>query len=402
MTLAELLASKKQGTGRFPWFGLADLLARRNEPLDAKFNPSGVGPGVSYGSLASILADFAPGIGDVKSAADAIKEAEAGNYGMSLADAFGALPLIGGMGAIKAFHGSPHAFDAFDMSKIGTGEGAQAYGHGLYFAESPETAKSYSRNDYGSQSLFVDGVPLSDVMDGYGLSAGIRGKISKAAAQAGSVDEFLGILRDNVGPSVGEKNRSSFERLQERLASSNSSFPVKGNLYETSLEWPDPAREAADPLGPQHFLDWDKPLSEQPESLRGIFDNAPSPKGANGLHMGGDSYILDNSNRQVKPNGMTPWVLKSGDSMFDLTQRDVDRMLSGQTAEAGYSRLVSALGSQGAASDYLRQAGIPGIRYLDQGSRGAGNGTYNYVVFDDKIPRIISRNGVTLADLLKR
>ena len=36
---------------------------------------------------------------------------------------------------IRAYHGSPHDFDKFDLSKIGTGEGAQAYGHGLYFAE---------------------------------------------------------------------------------------------------------------------------------------------------------------------------------------------------------------------------------------------------------------------------
>ena len=43
---------------------------------------------------------------------------------------------------IKAYHGSPHDFDKFDLSKIGTGEGAQAYGHGLYFAESPKVALS--------------------------------------------------------------------------------------------------------------------------------------------------------------------------------------------------------------------------------------------------------------------
>src|SRR6185312_13801657 len=44
---------------------------------------------------------------------------------------------------IKAYHGSPHDFDAFDLSKIGTGEGAQAYGHGLYFAENPAVAGAY-------------------------------------------------------------------------------------------------------------------------------------------------------------------------------------------------------------------------------------------------------------------
>src|SRR5512139_1797003 len=46
-------------------------------------------------------------------------------------------------GAI-VWHGSPHKFDKFDSSKIGTGEGAQAYGHGLYLAESPEVATQYA------------------------------------------------------------------------------------------------------------------------------------------------------------------------------------------------------------------------------------------------------------------
>ena len=36
----------------------------------------------------------------------------------------------GGARGIRAFHGSPHDFDRFDISRIGTGEGAQAYGHG--------------------------------------------------------------------------------------------------------------------------------------------------------------------------------------------------------------------------------------------------------------------------------
>ena len=38
---------------------------------------------------------------------------------------------------IRAYHSSPHDFEQFDLGKIGTGEGAQVYGHGLYFAENP-------------------------------------------------------------------------------------------------------------------------------------------------------------------------------------------------------------------------------------------------------------------------
>ena len=172
MTLAELLASKKQGTERFPSWSLADLLARRDEPLDAKFNPSGVGPGVSYGSLASILADFTPGIGDVKSGIDAAMEAASGNYGMSLADALGALPLIGGVGAIKAYHGSNRLGDSwFDNKFLGSNTfryDDSALGH--FASTNPKVA-----NDFA-------GSPLEDVypVGRYGQdAAGLKGYKNK-------------------------------------------------------------------------------------------------------------------------------------------------------------------------------------------------------------------------------
>ena len=53
------------------------------------------------------------------------------------------MPMDATGGGIKAFHGSPHDFDRFSTAKIGTGEGVQAYGHGLYFAENPKTARAY-------------------------------------------------------------------------------------------------------------------------------------------------------------------------------------------------------------------------------------------------------------------
>jgi hypothetical protein len=46
---------------------------------------------------------------------------------------------------IRAYHGSPHSFDKFSMDKIGTGEGAQVYGHGLYFAENEDVARGYRK-----------------------------------------------------------------------------------------------------------------------------------------------------------------------------------------------------------------------------------------------------------------
>ena len=59
---------------------------------------------------------------------------------------------------MTAYHGTPHTFPGtaenplgeFDPTKIGTGEGAQAYGHGLYFAENEDVAKEYPdvKTDY--------------------------------------------------------------------------------------------------------------------------------------------------------------------------------------------------------------------------------------------------------------
>lgn len=45
--------------------------------------------------------------------------------------------------SITALHASPHSFRKFDTAFMGKGEGAQAYGWGLYFAENPEVNRSY-------------------------------------------------------------------------------------------------------------------------------------------------------------------------------------------------------------------------------------------------------------------
>ena len=209
--------------------------------------------------------------------------------------------------AITAWHGSPHVFDKFDMSKLGTGEGAQAYGHGLYAAENPDVAQSYSKPVISNIDVTPDGKVFN-------LNNG-----------------------ESIGPIKGFP-------LHEDLLKEK-----QGNLYKLSLEWPDAAREAADPMGPQHFLDWDKALSEQNKHIQDQLAKYDA-----------DSY---------HPDGY-----------------DYDASEMGQDI---YTRLRSS----GMDGKLYKELGIPGIRYLDQGSRGAGDGSYNYVLFDDKIPRIVERNG---------
>jgi hypothetical protein len=88
--------------------------------------------------------------------------------------------LLGGfggaaIGSIKAYHGSPHDFNAFDLSKIGTGEGAQAYGHGLYFAENEGTAKSYRDALSPSDPDVMNNALAHAGMAGLMLGSGVAG-----------------------------------------------------------------------------------------------------------------------------------------------------------------------------------------------------------------------------------
>ena len=64
---------------------------------------------------------------------------------------------------IIAFHGSGADFDEFKLEKIGTGEGAQAYGHGLYFTDSEAIAKFY-RNSVSAIDRYAE--PDFDTMAG--------------------------------------------------------------------------------------------------------------------------------------------------------------------------------------------------------------------------------------------
>ena len=311
-------------------------------------------------------------------------------------------------GMIKVSHGSPHAFDRFSMDKIGTGEGAQAYGHGMYFGEGFDSpvAQQYRDELAGKEGLQskIGGKLLGDLFDQISRKAD-KLPIEKAESEY----EKLNFLQDlEQQPSFQHAlDRIDDESIIPWAKSLESTYEPAGHLYNVELRWPDAAREAVDPLGPEHFIDYYKPLNEQPEGIKSILESA-MPKGkieAHGLDIGGGSTILDNRMGQADPNQSHPWVLKSGSSMFGLSQKDVDRMvgeMSNPTGENIYSRIAGAKGSQKEASNYLRELGIPGIRYLDQGSRGAGTGTHNYVVFDENIPNIVSRNGVSLSDLLRR
>ena len=88
---------------------------------------------------------------------------------------------------ITAYHGSPHEFDEFDTAKIGTGEGNQSYGHGLYFAEAEPTARHY-------QELLSSGNPT--------LSGRVKSVLAEhngdENAAKGYIQQAIDLLPDNL------------------------------------------------------------------------------------------------------------------------------------------------------------------------------------------------------------
>lgn len=256
-----------------------------------------------------------------------------GNFALS---ALGALPFLPSLATV--YHGSPHKFDAFDLSKIGTGEGAQAYGHGLYFAEAPDVAKQYADN-------------VKDM----GAIKDINAELSRLA-NVMSQDSIPGAYRQYKS-DVG---RQAAQRYDELMDQRSAVRQAPGTMYTVDL--PDEAIAK--------MLDWDKPLSEQPAILNKL-------RGA-GIVNGDEVFGLNLPSRSIK----------------DINGRALVEDLAAQWAsDYGDDALlgIDAESARQAASNYLSSLGIPGTRYLDGGSRGAGQGTSNYVVFDDKLPKILKR-----------
>jgi hypothetical protein len=82
-----------------------------------------------------------------------------------------------------AYHGTPHRFDEFSTDKIGTGEGAQAHGWGLYFAKERAVSEDYRKNLTNNDgTIYVDGKEIEDKNFGedfYARRNTIKGKTLK-------------------------------------------------------------------------------------------------------------------------------------------------------------------------------------------------------------------------------
>lgn len=219
----------------------------------------------------------------------------------SAAEAGGGGLLTKLFNGIRAYHGSPHDFDKFDINKIGTGEGAQAYGHGLYFAENEGVARSYKAagqpNYLGADRIDAAKRLLADAGGDRAVALNLANERMKGTTKYSEGKLWQDVV-NNFDDLVGKE---------------------PGKMYEVNIN-----------ADPSKFLDWDKGGKK---TYNDVIDSLP--------------------------RGLPP------------LQYPV------------------------MASEKLREAGVPGIKYFDAGSRGVTDGaTRNYVTFDDKLIDILRKYGI--------
>lgn len=232
---------------------------------------------------------------------------------------------------MTVFHGSPHIFEKFDLSKIGTGEGSQVYGRGLYVAQNPDVAKSYAidRSDKTAKRTFA---PPTN-------------------ANQNSIDYFQAMLEGKVPRDIKGDVPVSDDYIKSQIAQLSEKLPsfYKVDLPDTHI---------------RRMLDWDTPIKDQPTPVRKLAKSlgmdmndlggdllAKVGKGEEGRKILQNAGIrgvkyLDQTSRNASGWHITPpdqtvrgkWMVKSSDynskGMHFDTEEEAKKALKEQTSKA--------------------------------------------------------------------
>jgi hypothetical protein len=260
---------------------------------------------------------------------------------------------------LTAYHGTPHTIQGqFDINKVGTGEGAQAYGYGMYFAENPAVATQY-KNILSKPEFTKTGEGIE-----------LRGQLPRMLNE--SYDELVaknGIQQTNYGDVTDIVGQRLDRQMKDALKANDMDWynktadmkldlarfrenppPNVGNLYKVDIP------DADIPF----MLDWDKSLTKQTPEVQTILkDKFPS--------------AFDDP-RQSTGQGLYKELVKG---MAKVGAKDPEKFMS----------------------EILNEYGIKGIRYLDEGSRKTG-GTSNFVVFEPSTVNILEKNSEKVEGLL--
>jgi hypothetical protein len=293
-----------------------------------------------------------------------------GEYAGSMVDPLRLASALrrGPMLELDVYHGTPHRFDPteenplgeLDASKIGSGEGAQAYGHGIYLAESPDVARTYSADRaYVGASMAGKPLPIN-----YDDPAWLAQKTMDELGDAVKAKAHLEMVQRTASKHQSPETKAAVQGAIDMISAGKVSN--KGSLY--TLDLPD---EMID-----RMLDWDKPLSEQSAAVKKAL-------GVVERDFDAENVLIEKAKALGVPVNSLP--------EYERLEKLMDEAAKFKN-ETGASFYQGGDPAKRAAE--LRALGIPGVRYLDAGSRGKdGTGTRNFVVFpgEEKKVKILRR-----------
>lgn len=289
----------------------------------------------------------------------------------------------------SAWHGSPHDFDEFDLGAIGTGEGNQVHGWGLYFAKDKKVSDLYRRelsliHDVDKGTLFKVDVPDTKTMIDEQQSLNVLSKETKQNLKAAInalpeqekevfINEYTNSpLFNHYAKKEIDELGSDFDRLDTEYNLLKDKYLEKyleGNLSAIT-------QRTLNRLAEKYNIDL-KALKENPNSIKDIKNQL-------------DTMWF---------NAFTEYGMASKkykEIYWGKYKEDFSTLLndSGINGKDFYMALSKALGGTKQASEYLNKYGVKGITYV-----GEQDGRC-YVVFDDKAIKVIEKynqsvNGMT-------
>jgi hypothetical protein len=334
---------------------------------------------------------------------------------------------------IDLYHGTPNVWSSeegypkgrADLEYALTGEGVAAYGPGLYSAEVRDIARDEYRNPEGRHKL-------------------LSGQLEPKIEYAFSLLENEATASDVMNNMFNKYEGITFDTIMQSIDAARDEGAGKGALYK--LQVPESVEKT--------FLDWDKPLSKQSgivrklikasgmsrQELMGLEDQlekASEQLYARSTQAGPEKSFQWALWHQMNPKGLgkgykprenwdwdeealAHWdkVRKSNVAERKLGQflktmeldpgvkvkvpkgMDPDVTMDVEVSRLRGGDLLTAMGKDEKAVKLLDKAGIPGLRFLDQKSRGIRakvasepwpERTRNRVIWNQKLLNEVSR-----------
>lgn len=276
--------------------------------------------------------------------------------------------------AIRAIHATPHNFRKFSTDFMGSGEGVQAYGWGLYFAENLLVNRAYFNQfaDLNKEpGILLNGKRMrrAEVLNYFSeqlREIDSRYSVAKAKEQMSYVLSDVSIIGGGMKGFL-ERAEKAVNRYSEKL---------KRNAFgysEYGLETVKIMRDVAQLLA-EHDIQPTHP-----------FRTAINYR---------VELNVDDSNLLLWDKPVSDELFKAVDAATNNSLSEVG--LKTARGKAIYETLEGYFESQQEASKWLLAHGYKGIKFLDGISRPKGKGTYNYVIFsgDDIKITAVNESGV--------